>query len=204
MLNEFVFIKSLKGSNYQLSVLFQFSVVVLIIAVITNEIIESFRDKKKFLKLLAVLTRIPLILLLFLKPCVGNTLYNYYFLFTFFMYYLASPIVLPSLNLMLKNDYKHQHFGKYYSVATSLNKVVMLVVTFFFGLLLDYDNFAFRYVYPASGLLAIFSIFLLTRIDDNGFTVKKHFALLSNVKNTLKETLVSNRAFRDFQISLVF
>lgn len=204
MLNEFVFIKSLKGSNYQLSVLFQFSVVVLIIAVITNEIIERFRDKKKLLKWLAVLTRFPLLLLLFLSPCAGNTLYNYYFLFAFFMYYLASPIVLPSLNLMLKNNYKHQHFGKYYSIATSLNKVVMLVVTFLFGLLLDYDNFAFRYVYPASGLLGILSIFLLTRIDDNSFTVKKHFAFLSRLKNTLKETLVRNRAFRDFQISLVF
>lgn len=120
------------------------------------------------------------------------------------MYYLASPIVLPSLNLMLKNNYKHQHFGKYYSIATSLNKVVMLVVTFLFGLLLDYDNFAFRYVYPASGLLGILSIFLLTRIDDNSFSVKNHVALLSRLKSTLKETLVRNRAFRDFQISLVF
>ena len=43
-LNEFVFIKSLKGSNYELGFLFQFSMVVFIFLVFINEFIKRTQN----------------------------------------------------------------------------------------------------------------------------------------------------------------
>jgi len=208
ILNEFVFIKSLHGSNYQLSVLFQFSVVVLIISIVTNELMETVKNKKNLLRIIAVVTRLPLVLLFLFPSNIqqlnAHPLYNYYFLFAFFMYYLAQPIILPSLNLSLKNNYEHNNFGKLYSIATSMNKIIMLLVTFLFGLLLDYDNFAFRYIYPITGLMGMISIYLLTKINDDEIIVKTSFSIIKKVKDTFKLTMIKNIAHRDFQISLMF
>jgi len=207
ILNEFIYIKSLQGSNYELSILFQFSVVVLIISVFTNQLMETLRNKKRLLRLIAVITRLPLVLMFFIPMAYifqEQRLYNYYFLFAFFMYYMAQPVILPSLNLLLKNNYENKNFGKLYSIATSMNKVVMLFVTFLFGLLLDYDHYAFRYVYPLSGFLGIISIYLLTQIEDNSIVLKSRFSYIKNLKSIIKSTLKENRAFRDFQLSLVF
>ncbi len=207
ILNEFIFIKSLHGSNYELSVLFQFSVVVLIISVFTNQLMESLSNKKILLRIIALITRLPLVVMIFIPARFifqEQELFNYYFLFAFFMYYLASPVILPSLNLLLKNNYSSNNFGKLYSIATSMNKVVMLLITFLFGLLLDYDHFSFRYIYAFSGFLGIISIFLLTQIDDNNIVIKNSYSYLGNIRSIIIETLKTNKAFRDFQISLVF
>jgi len=208
ILNEFIFIKSLHGSNFQLSVLFQFGVVVLIISVATNEWIETLKNKKKLLRWLAVITRLPLVFM-FLFPKNADFLqaqpvYNYYFLFAFFMYYMASPIILPSLNLILKSNYTHYNFGNLYGIVTSTNKIIMLFVTFLFGMLLDYDHFAFRYIYPIAGLMGIASIYLISIMDDEAIIIKKSYSIIKKIKNTLIISLKDNKAFRDFQISLMF
>ena len=64
-LNEFVFIKSLKGSNYELGFLFQFSMVVFIFLVFINEFIKRSENKKRLLRWTGLLTRGPLFLLFF-------------------------------------------------------------------------------------------------------------------------------------------
>ena len=45
-LNEFVFIKSLKGSNYQLGLLFQFSVILFFFLIFFNEMLKRVRIKR--------------------------------------------------------------------------------------------------------------------------------------------------------------
>ena len=48
-LNEFIFVKSLKGGDIELSILFLFSSVVLILSIAVNEILKIAIDKKKLL-----------------------------------------------------------------------------------------------------------------------------------------------------------
>ena len=62
-MNEYVFIKSLQGSNYQLSILFQFSVIIFVFLVFFNEIRKRIRNKRKMLRIAAIITRAPLFLL---------------------------------------------------------------------------------------------------------------------------------------------
>ena len=65
VLNQFVFIKSLNGSSYLLGILFQFSVVAFIFLIFFNELIRRINNKKKMLRIISIITRLPLIVFLF-------------------------------------------------------------------------------------------------------------------------------------------
>lgn len=209
MLNEFIFVKSLHGSKELLGVLFQITAIFLIASIIINEIQRRY-NKKKILVALAFLTRTPLAILAFFPSSAaeltGASFWHIIFLGVFFLYYMANPMIYPTINHYLKSNYQKMHFGKLYSYATSANKVVMLISTFLFGILLDYDNYAFRYVYPIIAVLGITSIFLLSRMDDgNGVAVVKR-SIRASVKNSIWSMvgiIKTNRPFRDFEIGFM-
>ncbi|MFZ4399859.1 MAG: MFS transporter [Bacteroidales bacterium] len=168
-LNEFVFIKSLKGSNYQLGLLFQFSVILYVFLIFLNEMLKRVKDKKKLLRYTAFFTRIPLILLVFFprssQGIASEPIFHLLFLAIFFVYYAGMPIIYPNINLFLKNAYRNEHFGRLYGFATALNKVIMLIVTLLYGILLDIDNFAFTYIFPIVAIMGILSVYLLSMIE---------------------------------------
>jgi len=93
LLNEYIFIKSLSGTSYQLSFLFQSSVVVLLLSVFFNELIYRARRKGHLLRIAGLITHLPLILLLFFprnpEMYSVNSIYHFAFLFIFFTYYLS-------------------------------------------------------------------------------------------------------------------
>ncbi|MFH2141640.1 MAG: hypothetical protein ABIJ97_04410, partial [Bacteroidota bacterium] len=64
-LNEFIFIKSLKGSDFHLSLLFAFSMAVFILLVFVNEFLKRIQNKKKLLRYTALITRLPLLTFIF-------------------------------------------------------------------------------------------------------------------------------------------
>lgn len=210
-LNEFVFIKSLKGSNIELGVLFQFSAIVFTGLIFINEFLRRIRNKKKLLLITALITRLPLFLLIFFPKSdvgmLGNGIYHFIFLGIFFMYYLALPIVLPNINLFLKNAYTHENFSKLYSNATSINKVVMLVVTFSYGLLLDWNPYAYTYVFPLIALIGIGSIHLLSKIPyqaNEKVVIKKTF--LKSIQSSWQNmwiTMKTNKPYLHFEIGFM-
>ncbi len=168
-LNEFVFIKSLKGNNYQLGLLFQFSVILYVFLIFLNEILKRVKDKKKLLRYTALVTRLPLILLIFFprtsQGIAAEPIFHILFLAIFFVYYAGMPIIYPNINYFLKNAYRNEHFGRLYGYATALNKVVMLIVTLLYGILLDVDNFAFTYIFPFVAVMGVLSVYLLSMIE---------------------------------------
>lgn len=168
-LNEFVFLKSMHGSNYQMSLLFQFSMAVFVLLFFMHEWLKRISNRSRLLRYTALLTRLPL-LAIFFFPAAANAysdsqLYHYLFLAIFLIYYLGALVINPTINFLLKSNYEHQHFGKLYSYAISLNKVLMLVVTFIYGLLLDSYYYTFTYSLPLAGLLSIISLYLLSKIE---------------------------------------
>jgi len=210
-LNEFVFVKSLFGSGYQLSVLFQFSMTVFILLVFFNELIKRIRNKRRLLRHAALLTRLPLALVFFFPrdaaQLTGDSIYHYLFLGIFLIYYLANPIIFPSINLFLKSSYRHENFGKLYSYATTMNKIVMMITTFAYGWMLDANNYAFVYVFPVIAILGVVSVFLLSSIinpssevviDAQGFRQ----GIVNSIKGML-DILRTNRSFLHFQIGFM-
>ncbi|MCK5337790.1 MAG: MFS transporter, partial [Bacteroidales bacterium] len=211
-LNEYVFIYSLRGTNYQLAFLFQFSVVVFIFLFIFNQFRKRIGNKRRMLRVTGLLTRLPL-LLLFLIPAdeaalSGQSGWHYLFMFVFLIYFFGNIIIFPAINVLLKTNYRHEYFGKLYSYATSLNKIIILASTFAYGLLLDADNYAFRYVFPLIGILGVISLYVLSGIDYS--KVVQHPAALK-FKDSIKESwrnivniLKTNKPYRHFEIGFMF
>lgn len=210
-LNEFVFIKSLKGSNFELGVLFQFSVIVFTGLIFINEFLRRIRNKKKLLLYTALITRMPLFLLVFFPKSdaamQGNGLFHLIFLGIFFIYFLAAPVVMPNINLFLKSSYRNENFSKLYSSAISINKIVMLVVTFAYGLLLDWNPYAYTYVFPIVAALGIGSIHLLSKIPYQAIeqvVIKKSFweSVQSSWQN-MWVLMKSNKPYLHFEIGFM-
>ncbi len=211
-LNEFVFIKSLLGTNYQLGLLFQFSMVVFLFLILINEFIKRVKNRKRMLRLVAIFTRLPLVLLLFfpgdISTILANNYYHYIYLFLFLIYFSGNVVIYPNINFLLKTNYRHQNFGKLYSYATTLNKVIMLVVTFAYGYLLDFDNFAFTWVIPIVAVLGVVSVFILSKLS---YPIEQQVnpskSILASVKDSILEMkgiLVHNVPYRHFELGFMF
>lgn len=211
-LNEFVFLKSLKGTSFQVGFLFQFSVLVLVVSVVLNEFVNRTKNKIKLLKSIALLTRLPLLFIAFFptesSELYNSTLYHWLFLSIFFIYYSANPVIFPIINLILRNAYKTSNFGRYYSHASMVNKIVMMIITFLYGVLLDKYVNTYLYVFPIISILGVWALFTLSKIPfPQEDKVLKNVTLWQSIKNSIKKmnyTLKSNTAFKDFELGFMF
>ena len=211
-LNEFVFIKSLQGSNYQLGFLFQFSMLVFLFLVLINEFIKRVQNRKKLLRVVALLTRLPLLLIFFFpnnaEGMLANNYYHYIFLGIFLIYFSGNIVIYPNINFLLKTNYEHQHFGKLYSYATSINKIVMLLVTFVYGYMLDFNNFSFVYIIPLIGVLGVISVFILSNIKyPENEPADYHLSIYQSIKRSIlemKHILTTNIPYKHFEMGFMF
>ena len=211
-INEYVFVKSLNGSSYQLSFLFQSSVIVLLLSILFNELINRAKNKRKLLRRAGFLTHLPLLFLLFFPKnpefYTVNSIYHYMFLFIFFTYYISYPIVLPTINLFLKNSYSKDNFGKMYGLSSSVRQIVMMVTFFALGLVLDANALSFTWFFPILGLLGIISIILIGKIEFTLKTVPEFTegifdAIVGSFKKMVR-MLKTNRAYFDYQLAYMF
>ncbi len=207
-LNEFILLQSLKGKEYQVGFLFQLPVVVLLFSIFFNELIKRTSKKNRFLQIFIVLTRIPLIFVIFFPNNLKdiNLIHQYIFLLILLVYYFSKPIILPMINLFLKQVYSHQNFGKLYSYAISISKISALFATFIAGLILDINQFYFRHLYVIISVSGIASIFILTKIEyKNTEPIIKNtiFQSIGNSLKRIKKILIKNRSFLFFEIGFM-
>ncbi|MCK5846517.1 MAG: MFS transporter [Bacteroidales bacterium] len=209
-LNELVYIKDMNATNFQLSILLQLSVIIMVVSIMVNEFLRRIADKKKMLKIVALITHTPLLLLYYfpqdIESYTDSSFYHYAFLSIFFFFYLNLIITLPTINQMLKSAYTHNNFGRLYSYTSSTNKIMIMVTTLAFGFMLDDYAFSFVYVYPLMGILGVISIFLLSRIPQvEEIPVKSSFS--ESIRNSfkyMKGVLRSNKPFLHFEIGFMF
>jgi MFS family permease len=211
VLNEFVFLKSLHGTNYQIGLLFQFSVVAMILLLLFNEFIRRIKNKKRLLRITGIVTRAPLLLMILfprdLAVLTGTNLYHILFLTIFLIYYIANLVIFPTINLLLKTNYEHPNFGELYGYASSANKVLMLVSTLLFGILLDVDNLAFIYVYPVMAICSTIGLFLLSNIhydeEDHAQVRDPFFKAIRLSSRRMINILRFNKPYLHFEIGFM-
>lgn len=209
-MNEFVLIKSLNGSDYQIGILFQLSVVLMVFSIVFNELIRRTKNKVRFLRSIGIITRIPLIGFVFfprdMAGMADNPIFQILFLLIFLTFYLANPVLYPTINLFLKKNYRHENFGPLYSYSTTLNKTVMLLSTFGFGWLLEIDPYSYTYVYPVLALLGILSIVLFTRIPFDPGDIVVRSSLWDSIKKSGRDMwaiIVKDKPYRDFEMGFM-
>lgn len=212
LLNEFVFLRSLKGSSFQLSFLFQFSVIAFIFLIFISEWMKRVKDKQKMVRLTGVLTRMPLALVIFFPSetaaFIGNSIYHYLFLVAFLIYYLGNLVIFPMINLFLKNNYRHELFGPLFSYTTLANKIIMLLVAFLYGWVLDLDPSAYRWVFVIAAIAGTSSTWFLSKINYHEEKIHQNLGgLWPSVKESIKNLrniLRDNLPFRHFEWGFMF
>lgn len=210
LLTEFIFIKSLKGSNVQLAFLFQFNMVVFLFAMVANEILRRYTNRKILLRSIAIISKLPLVGLAFF-PDVSHQqglppVYHTIFLGIFLFYFISRIVVIPSVNQYLKGNYRHENFGRLFGYSVSVQKVAMLLSTFVAGLLLDINPNSYKIFYPIVGILAIVSIFQLTKIK----FIQKEEVVNTPLWKSLHQSFIrifqilkNNRAFRHLEMGFM-
>ncbi len=209
-LNELIFIKDLGATDFQLSLLLQFASLVMLLSLVIYEFLRRVQDKQKMLVWGALITHLPLLVLLFFptqtESYTRNPIYHFLFLSIFLFYYLNQIIILPLINQLLKENYTHNNFGRLYSHASLVNKILIMIATMVFGLLLDQDGFSFVAVYPLMAILGIVSVMLLASIPFQRELVLKN-SFWQSLKNSFifaQTALKSNRAFLHFELGFMF
>lgn len=210
-LNEFVYKKNFDPGNLKLSMLFQLSVLVLPFSIFFTNFFEKVVNKKRLLYQIGISTRAPLLLFLFFPFLVSEGtnigLLQDVFLGIFLLFYFATPFTIPLINQLLKANYGTEKLGKLYSYSWSVNMFTQLITIILFGMVLDAFPKAYIYIYPMLGILAMLSIWLISKIKSD--VVEKIYAktsLFTSWKSTFDETyevLKNNKPFRDFQIGLM-
>ncbi len=208
-LNELIFIKDMKASDFQLSVLLQMSVVVLIVSIVANEFLKRIVNKRKMLRWMAFITHLPLLFLL-LFPSNSDVyqtshIYHYLFLGVFLFFYLNLVVTLPAINQMLKEAYTHKNFGRLYGYSSAANKVVIMITTLLFGFCLDIYTFSFLLIYPLMGGLGFVSIYLLSNIPQISYKPVK-VSVWNSLQNSFyftKNVLRTNKAFLHFELGFM-
>ncbi len=210
ILNEFIFIKSLQGSNVQLAFLFQFSMVVFLFAMVANEVMRRFANRKRFLRITGIITRLPLVGFAFFPNITGDNglpeIYHLIFLTVFLLFHTSKIAVVPSINQYLKGNYRHQLFGKLFSYSTTINKVAVLLSTFLVGELLHLNPNSYKIFYPVVGVLGVVSVFQLTKIDfkqKKEVIIKPVWHALGDSFKRILEIVKRNIPFRHLEIGFL-
>lgn len=212
LLNEFVFLRSLKGSSFQLSFLFQFSVIAFIFLIFISEWMKRVEDKQKMVLITGILTRMPLALVVFFPSdsaaFIGNSYYHYLYLAAFLIYYLGNLTIFPTINLFLKSNYRHELFGPLFSYTTLANKIIMLIVAFLYGWVLDLDASAYRWVFVIAAVSGTLSTWFLSRINYKEQIVHQNpggfWPSVSQSVKSLRNILRDNLPFRHFEWGFMF
>ncbi len=207
LMNEYVFLRSLKGTEFLVGLLFLLSMVVYITLIVFNEITRRITDKKKLIRVTALITRLPLLLFLLFPAAVtpeNASSLHFAFLAILFFYYLGTAITLPTINLLLKHNYRNNNFGRLYGYATTANKTAALAATMLFGFLLDVDFFVFRWFYPAIGIIGTIGFFSLSGIPFVNEVVEIKDKLWLSIKKSFKrmiDILKNDKPFLHFQMA---
>jgi hypothetical protein len=208
VLNEFIFIKSIKGNDYLMGVLFMFSMGVFTLLIFGNEVLRRNENKKRLLRTTALITRLPMLLFIFfprtLQTYISHPIWYFLFLLIMLVYYLSTPVSIPTVNLLLRKSYGDVLFGKLFGYANTINKTFVLLTTFGFGFLLDTDYFAFKFVYPIIGIIGIAGMWSLSAIEytpEPKQIIKYGFrkSIINSIE-TMRNIVSTNRPFLNFEI----
>ncbi|MBN2857987.1 MAG: MFS transporter, partial [Candidatus Delongbacteria bacterium] len=186
----------------------QVSLVVMLLSIVFNQLIRRTDDKKRLYRISIWVTKLPLFLLLFFTPeTKGEVLFHYFFIGIYLSYSLTKPLMMPLMNMMLKQNYRPENFGTLYSKVATVNKLIVVAATFGIGSLLDHYSYSFRFIYPASAVLSIIGgyIFLKIPYRDRSVRIEKTLvkSLIGSVGD-MADVVKKNKPYRDFEIGFMF
>lgn len=166
MLQEVILKKSLGGSNFEVTILIFLTSSAFLFSIYGPEIINRQRNQAKTIIILSVVSRSFLLIIPFFETPV-------FFIFCIAASNYTDSLIKPAWNTVFKHNYTNEKRSTLYSYASSLQMIVILIVTTLSGYLFDFNYKIYKILYPAAGIFDILAYINLAKMISWGNPAKE-------------------------------
>lgn len=186
--------KALNAQDWQLAVIAMIWPISNLVSIYWGKLMEQSGNNRKFFLLAAVFGRLSMLFVLLI------TNVNQFILILFFMH-SANSIIVPGTNKIYQSNIRPENRGKLYGYTMSIGTLIMIVLSYIMGRLLDWHEELFRVMIAISAVGGFIHCLILSsvKLEATGRPVsKERFSFLNPLKRSL-EILKDNRPFAHFQ-----
>ncbi len=157
LLQDIILKKSLMGSDFQVMLLALLVSSAFLVSIYGSELVNRSYNRSKTILILGTTAKFFLIIL----PVINNT--GFYIACIAISAYLDS-MLLPVWNIVFKHNYTERKRSRLYSYATTLQTIIVLIVTTIFGYYLDLNNSLYKIMFPVAGICGIVVYYNLAKM----------------------------------------
>lgn len=159
LMQDIIFKKSLGGSDFQVMLLALLVSSSFLLSIYGSELVNRSFNRSRTILILGTLAKIFIIIL----PVFDNPLF--YIVCIAFSAYIDS-MLLSIWNIVFKHNYRERNRSKLYSYATSLQTLVVVIISTTFGYFLDINVSIYKIMFPVAGLCGIVVYYNLAKMVD--------------------------------------
>lgn len=157
LLQDIILKKSLGGTDFQVMVIALLLNSAFLVSIYGSEIVNRSRNRPKTIIITGFASKIFFIVL----PLINSPIF--YILCIAANAYLDS-LLLSTWNIVFKHNYTERNRSRLYSYATTLQVIILLLVSIVFGYFLDLNQNIYRLFFPIAGLFGMVTYYNLAKM----------------------------------------
>jgi len=157
MLQDVILKKSLLASDFQVTMLIFLTSSAFLFSIYGAEIINRSNNQARTIIVMAVFSRIFLLIIPFFET-------PNFFIFCIAAMSFTDSLIKPSWNTVYKHNYTDARRSMLYSYASSLYTIIVLIVTTVLGYVLDFNFHLYKIFYPLAGIFDIIAYINLAKL----------------------------------------
>lgn len=158
-LNDIVLRKALRASDEQITLLTMILSFSMLISLFWGEQMRS-KPKRGYFLVAGMISRGSFLLMFFVHT-------PYHFLIVQAIFMLSASVMIPVMNTIWQNNYEDRVRGRLYGIGVSIQTVLVILVSFASGRLLDVNENWFRVIFLVAGIAGFIEmgIWSMLKID---------------------------------------
>ncbi len=164
-----------------------------------SQILSARPDRiYRHIRLVAILTRLPLVLFFVWHDAVS-------LLLLFGLFNIGVAMLKPVQSIYMRENFREGEIGRLYGIALSIAKVFFIAASYAFGLWMDLNHNAYIVAFGGSGVVAFVSVLLLVLIPFHGWRTVEAAPAPKDMLGftTTRETLRNNAPFRRYEAAFM-
>jgi hypothetical protein len=185
ILQDIILKKSLGSSDFDVTILIYLISTSFLVSIYGAEIINRATTRSKTILTLGIIGRTPLLLIPFFES-------KFYYIGAIAFSSYIDAMLLPVWNIVFRHNYSTEKRSSLFSYASSLQTVMLLIITTLFGFFLDKNDTLYKYIFPMAGIFGMLCYFNLSRMMKLVPDSQEHksIAAMSVDLKTVKEVLI--------------
>lgn len=198
MLQEIIARKTLLSSNLVVTFVTMVWPIANLFSIYWGEYLQGRKERGKLFIIAGVMGRLSLILTFFVHT-------GKHFVLLLLLVYSFNALIIPVQNSIFQFNYRKEKRGVLFGVSQTFYAFFLLITSYFFGRILDFNDSLFRVLFAGVGIFGYFGILKLSRIKvDIPEMVKeaKLHPVISPVITTIYEFKI-NKSFLWYEIGFM-